>query len=382
MLGALGLFGVSAFAGAYETGLAHFEAGEIAASFDALSQVEPGGLEYLQAQLLIGVLYSKQGKLKSSVRAFRKVVEANDELELEPELWPLADELVGRAVLNIAGVYYSIQRFDEASTYVDLVPEGTDVWRDAQIVGAWADFLWNRIDQAHAHLDALDSQATPAAKRERLVRRGKHGRITWPDWAPEQHELRFLLAFNEGCFLQAEQALAGFDPYPALFETHFDLDAPPSELHGALAQEVLRDRELQALRAEGSPDADSRAAEVLDELEAMLARDLEAVQVNRFEVVHARSVGPDVCDPVQPVEQAGLLDRAIELGDALLAAEILREQEQGELMLRVAVDLEHRNADGDAERAQALMRRFLAEHPDHYLVDELSTVGAEPSGSP
>lgn len=382
-LGAIWLLGAPTFAGTYTTGVAHYEAGELADAHRDFSQIDEGDVRYMQARYLDGVIYARQGRLKSAVLCFREVIEAAEDMVLAAEEEALVDELVGNALLAIAGTYYSIQRFDEATTYTLLVQEHMPSWSRAQRMAAWATFLSNDLDASYAHLDALDDQATPERKRQRLAKKGRYDEISWPAWAPERHELRYLLAYNEGCYLRAEQALEPLATYQAVFDTPFDLDAPPSDLHGALAQEVLRDRELQALRRHGTPDQiAARTAEVLDDYQGELHELLEAAQVNLYEAVDARSFGDDACDPPTPAEQDELFLRAIGLSEDLLASEILPGDDQGTLMLRLAADLEHRNSEGDAERAQVLMEGFLAEHPDHWLRDDLSREETAPAGSP
>ncbi len=135
-LAAICLLGAPAFASSYEQGLEHYERGELADAARHFSQVDEGGVPYLQAQFLVAVIYSRQGRLKSSVRSFREVIKAAEGMELDEQETALVDELVGHALLGVTGIYYSIQRFDEATKYAVLVQEHMPSWSRAQHMAA------------------------------------------------------------------------------------------------------------------------------------------------------------------------------------------------------------------------------------------------------
>ena len=73
---------------------------------------------YLRARYLEGIIYNKQGKLKSSKRAFMDVVRHPIEAATKASL-DRQQALKDLALVNIGRMYYKIERFEDASKYFD-----------------------------------------------------------------------------------------------------------------------------------------------------------------------------------------------------------------------------------------------------------------------
>ena len=133
----------------YLQGLAAYEDADLQGALSALEAItleQPRGPE---AFYLRGVIYNEQGKLKSSVRAFRDLVRTEG-VSVDPELQ-------AKAILNIARVYYSIEHFEDARLYYQQVPRGSDAWVQAVYERSWAELMVGDTDGTLGDLLTVES---------------------------------------------------------------------------------------------------------------------------------------------------------------------------------------------------------------------------------
>ncbi|MEE2749954.1 MAG: hypothetical protein VX519_00875 [Myxococcota bacterium] len=150
---------------------------------------------YLRSKYFEGVIFNQQGRLKSAVKSFRDVIRDSEGLQIysEKELESVND-LTDLSLLNVARVYYSIQRFDEASKYYGLVPRTSNYWGDALFEQAWSTFMQNDLNQT---LGLILTVRSPYYNEDEFL--------------PEADLLRALTFFNLCEYNQVESELLRFE---------------------------------------------------------------------------------------------------------------------------------------------------------------------------
>ncbi|MAY80930.1 MAG: hypothetical protein CL930_09130 [Deltaproteobacteria bacterium] len=148
---------------------------------------------YLRARYLEGVIYNKQGKLKSAKRAFMDIVRHPIEARSKKEADELA-ELKDLALINTGRMYYKIERFEDATKYFGLVPHDSAYWPDALFSDAWSNFMQNNLNQTLGEILTVQSPFYSDA-----------------DFIPEVEYLRALTFFNLCEYKDVETILLNFE---------------------------------------------------------------------------------------------------------------------------------------------------------------------------
>ncbi|MCP4809891.1 MAG: hypothetical protein GY913_08095 [Proteobacteria bacterium] len=150
---------------------------------------------YLKSKYFEGVIYNRQGRLKSAVKSFRDVYRDADSVDIynEQELIEV-EHLADLSLLNVARIYYSIQRFDEATKYYDLIPRDSEYWAESLFESAWSSFMQNQLNKTLGHILTVRS---PFYNEEEFL--------------PEATILRALTFFNLCEYGQVERELLAFE---------------------------------------------------------------------------------------------------------------------------------------------------------------------------
>ena len=150
---------------------------------------------YLRSKYFEGVIFNQQGRLKSAVKAFRDVIRDAEGLQIysEKDLQAVND-LTDLSLLNVARIYYSIQRFSEASKYYSLVPRTSNYWADALFEQSWSTFMQNDLN---ATLGLILTVRSPYYSEDEFL--------------PEADLLRALTFFNLCEYGQVERELLAFE---------------------------------------------------------------------------------------------------------------------------------------------------------------------------
>lgn len=150
---------------------------------------------YLKSKYFEGVIFNRTGKLKSAVKAFGDVVRdaKNVDIYTEQELAEV-QALEDLALINVARIYYGIQRFDESSRYYSLVPRSSDYWPQALFEAAWANFMQNDLNLTLGQVLTVHS---PFYAEDEFI--------------PEATILRALTFFNLCEYSQVERELLAFE---------------------------------------------------------------------------------------------------------------------------------------------------------------------------
>ncbi len=178
----------------YLMGLRKMKEDDLTASLKYFGQVSSKSSLYLRARYLEGVIYNKQGKLKSAVRSFRDVYRHPIEGRKSKRAMKRYQALKDLALINVARIYYKIERFDDSTKYYNLVAHDSAYWPEALFNGAWAHFMQNNLNEALGHI--LTTQS-PFFSEE--------------DFIPEVQYLKALTFFNLCEYKDVERLLLEFE---------------------------------------------------------------------------------------------------------------------------------------------------------------------------
>jgi tetratricopeptide (TPR) repeat protein len=167
---------------------------DLTAARKYFSQISPKSSLYLRARYLEGVIYNKQGKLKSAVRSFRDVYRHTGSANQSERATRQTQALKDLSLVNIARIYYKIERFDESTKYFNLVARDSEFWPESLFDGAWSHFMQNNLNESLGHLLTVNS---PFFSEE--------------DFLPEVEYLRALTFFNLCEYKEVDAYLLSFE---------------------------------------------------------------------------------------------------------------------------------------------------------------------------
>ncbi len=178
----------------YLVGLSLFEDEKLSDARKYFSQVSPKSELYLKSKYLEGVIFNKQGKLKSAVKSFRDVYREPVEATADPAALAEFDGLKDLALINIARIYYGIERFEESTKYYDLVERDSAHWGEALFENSWATFMQSDLNKT---LGLLLTVQSPFFSNDEFI--------------PEAIVLRSLTFFNLCQYKEVETTLLSFE---------------------------------------------------------------------------------------------------------------------------------------------------------------------------
>lgn len=177
----------------YALGVREYEKGNLTEARKYFGQVSEKSDLYTRSKYFEGVIYNKQGKLKSAVRSFMDVANFNAEAKTQQELQDL-DRLRDLSLMNVARIYYSIQRYDQAKQYFELVPHDSSYWPQTLFESAWTNFM---LSDLNLSLGQLLTVSSPFYAEQEFI--------------PEATILRALTFFNLCEYKDVEHILLEFD---------------------------------------------------------------------------------------------------------------------------------------------------------------------------
>lgn len=177
----------------YLLGVRLYEQDKLTDARKYFSQVSDKSDLFTRSKYFEGVIYNKQGKLKSAVRSFTDVVRTEAAASTQQELDEL-DRLRDLSLLNIARIYYGIEQFEQANTYYNSVPRSSRYWPQSLFESAWSNFMQSDLNLTLGQLLTLES---PFYKTDEFI--------------PEATILRALTFFNLCEFDDVDRLLTDFD---------------------------------------------------------------------------------------------------------------------------------------------------------------------------
>lgn len=178
----------------YLMGVRYYGKEQLSEARKAFGQVSTKSPHYLKSEYFRGVIFNQQGKLKSAVRSFREVYRQEVEVYNDPRYLKEVEDIKGLALLNIARVYYGIERYEDASKWYDLVDHDNTHWPEALFEHAWTNFMLSNLNTTLGQILTIRS-----------------GFFKDDQFLPESTVLRALTYFNLCEYETVEKILLDFE---------------------------------------------------------------------------------------------------------------------------------------------------------------------------
>ena len=237
----------------YLMGVRLYEKDQLARARKYFAQISSKSDLYLRAKYYEGVIYNEQGRLKSAVRSFRDIVRSEVQVSNSRELQRVKD-IQNYALLNIARIYYGIQRFDEAVKYYELVERDSKYWPESLFEAAYANFLRNDINSALGQVLTVNS---PAYMNDEYIPEATILKaLTFFNLCEYNEVERILIKFDKKhrpmydemkTFVQEYASKEGKKMADQAYERYFEEAAKGSHLDRAFFNTALNNRDLAAL---------------------------------------------------------------------------------------------------------------------------------------
>ncbi len=237
----------------YLMGRRLYEAEELSASARYFQQVSPRSEHFMRAKYFEGVIHNQRGQLRSAVTAFRDVYQAEVEIHDARTREEISD-LRELALIDIARIYYGLERFENADQFYSQVDRSSSYWPTSLFERAWSTFMQNDLNLTLGLLLTANSPQFDQTEflPEASILRG----LTYFQLCDYPEVQRLLLDF-EGTYRPLQAELRAFlDRYATAegreladqaFDAYFRDPHAGSDLQQALFLKVLRHRDLAAL---------------------------------------------------------------------------------------------------------------------------------------
>ncbi|MCO4746545.1 MAG: tetratricopeptide repeat protein [Proteobacteria bacterium] len=237
----------------YLMGRKLYEKGELSAAAEYFQQISAKSDLYMRAKYYEGVIHNERGKLKSAVKSFRDVYQADpseaggmDAREIE--------DLKDLSLMNIARIYYGLERFDQAENYYDLVDRNSVYWPESLFERGWSNFMRSDLNLTLGLLLTVDS---PYFNDEEFVPEATILRgLTFFQLCEYTEVERILIGFEEShrpmrqeikAFLTEFEGESAADLTDQAYDAYFGPTARDTRLTKAFFSKVLRNRDLSGL---------------------------------------------------------------------------------------------------------------------------------------
>ncbi len=236
----------------YLMGRKLYDKEELAQAAQNFGQVSAKSELYMRSKFYEGVINQQRGKLKSSVMAFREVMKATPPLVGDARGAQEVEDMKDLALINVARIYFGLERFDNADNYYAMVERDSTYWSESLFERAWTNF-W-RADLNFA-LGLLLTVQSPY--------------FSDTEYIPEVTILRALTFFNLCEYNEVERILIGFegkytpqvdemkaflkqyrgqkDLWDGAYDAYFANRHDQSQLQQAAFARLLRNQDLAAL---------------------------------------------------------------------------------------------------------------------------------------
>jgi len=227
---------------------------DLTAARKYFSQISSKSSLYLRSRYLEGVIYNKQGKLKSAVRSFRDVYRHRAETRQTTRQARQTQTLKDLSLINIARIYYKIERFDDSTKYFNLVARDSEFWPESLFDGAWAHFMQNNLNEALGHLLTVQS---PFFSEEDFIPEVEYLRaLTYFNLCEYKVVDKFLLSFEDRMRPVQEEMKTFVKGYATkenrkmadrAWDTYFGANASATTLPKGLFARMLRNHDIRGI---------------------------------------------------------------------------------------------------------------------------------------
>jgi len=238
----------------YLMGRKFYEADELSGSAQYFRQISAKSNLYMRSKYFEGIIHNERGKLKSAVMAFREVMTAAPPPSSNARDAKETEDLKDLALINVARVYFGLERFENADNYYAMVDRESTYWPESLFERAWTNF-WRQ--DLNLTLGLLLTVESPYFNQSEYI--------------PEITVLRALTFFNLCEYDEVERILHSFEgetkPVVAemntfveqfkskedqkladqAFDAYFKDPHKTSSLDKAMFVRILRNRDLAAL---------------------------------------------------------------------------------------------------------------------------------------
>ncbi len=163
----------------YLAGVRHYDRDELSQARKSFGMVSTKSPLFLKSEYFRGVIYNQQGRLKSSVRSFRDVYREEPADYGDKRYLEEVEDLKDLALINVARIYYGIERYDESHKYYKLVSRKSGYWPESMMEDSWAQFMQNNLNETLGLVLTVHSSF-----------------FRDEEWLPEAAILRSLTFFN------------------------------------------------------------------------------------------------------------------------------------------------------------------------------------------
>ncbi|MCB9663369.1 MAG: hypothetical protein H6732_04595 [Alphaproteobacteria bacterium] len=238
----------------YLMGQKAYAADELADASAYFERVPANHELYPRAQYFQGVINFKRDKFKSAAKSFREVIRAEIPTE-DPRVVQELEDLKDLSLINIARIYYGLQRYEDADKYYAKVDRDSTYWPQSLFERAWTNFFTGDVNLALGlvatanspfYADQVflpDTQYLRALVYFQLCEYPEVERVTkifQSTYTPMREEMK--------AFIDTYRSERGREMFDQAYESYFGAKATTdTTLPVALFRSVLRDRELSAL---------------------------------------------------------------------------------------------------------------------------------------
>ncbi|MCB9686494.1 MAG: hypothetical protein H6738_08675 [Alphaproteobacteria bacterium] len=237
----------------YLMGRKLFEQGELSQAGEYFAQVSSKSDEYMKAKYYEGVINQQRGKLKSAVQSFREVMTAQPPIVGDAVAAQQIEDMKDLALMNVARIYYNLDRFDNADKYYSMVDRDSTYWAESLFERAWTAFWRADLNMTLGLMLTVDYDPY----------------FTSSEFVPEVTYLRGLTFFNLCEYDDVERTLTSFDAtygpmhteleqfvsrykdqkdlWDQAYDAYFTNRHDQSVLKESLFARVLRNKDLSAM---------------------------------------------------------------------------------------------------------------------------------------
>ena len=178
----------------YLLGVQYYNDQELSLARENFGKVSSKSSFYLKSRYIEGVIFNEQEKYKSAVRAFRDVYREDMDIYNDPRELLTVNNLKDLSLINIASIYYGIERYGESSSYYQKVDRRSDYWAESLFRDGWSHFM---VGDLNVTLGKILTVESPFYSDTQFI--------------PEATILKALTYFNLCEYNQVEDIIADFE---------------------------------------------------------------------------------------------------------------------------------------------------------------------------
>jgi tetratricopeptide (TPR) repeat protein len=129
----------------YLMGRKYYEAGKLSEGAQYFAQISEKSDLYLKAKYFEGVIHTERSKYRSAVTAFQSVYEAEVTPRDDEDLMRV-NRLKDLAIMNIARIYFELDKFEQADQFYGQVDRKSDYWATSVFERAYTNFWRNDLN--------------------------------------------------------------------------------------------------------------------------------------------------------------------------------------------------------------------------------------------